>query len=112
MKEEKTSEILEDCASYNCGNCCDPVKTRRFFPDDKIPRKSDGSALWKKKDGLFLTAGGIALDIFDCDNYDPETKRCKDYENRPQICKNSGCDNDPESLSKNKFIRIGHNSNE
>ena len=57
----------------------------------------------------------VKLAIFECINYDKEKKECKDYKNRPKICRNSWCiDKDSKdslhdqykSMTDGKFYKI------
>lgn len=105
------------CLEKKCSDCCDPVKMPRFMPEEKIPKDAEGKPLWTKRRELLVPEDQerTKLETYDCKNFDPETGKCKDYENRPEICKNSGCVN-PESeesveeqhrkMKETKFMKI------
>lgn len=114
---EKIKERTGPCLDKNCSECCDPVKTRRFMPPEIIPKDKVGDNLWKKREELLIPTDNLEekLETYDCKNFDPRTGKCLDYENRPDICKGSGCidPNSTESkeaqfriLSEKKFIKI------
>ena len=81
------------CIEKNCSECCDPIKVPRPFPAEEVPKDSEGNQLWTKRDTTLRPEDQehMKLDAYDCKNFDPSTGKCKDYENRPDICKNSGC---------------------
>ena len=80
------------CLKHNCNACCNPVKLKEGFKDhkkdefDKLPFKDRGGILIPKEE-----RGPIKLESYDCTNLNKETGKCNDYENRPQICKNTKC---------------------
>ena len=65
-----------------------------------------------------ITAGTLditKLETYDCKNFDSASGLCKDYKNRPDICKNSGCinpnssesiDEQFEKMKDKEFIKI------
>jgi Fe-S-cluster containining protein len=82
------------CIEKKCSDCCDPVKVHQTFPDAKIPVDEKGEKIWKGRDEVVIPESGIdhvKLKTFDCEKLDKETGLCKDYENRPDICRNSSC---------------------
>jgi len=110
------------CLEKNCWRCCDPVKIdkRRWFTDADIPQNSKWEKIWIRKNEIRVSenhSDTVKLDIFECINYDKETKKCKDYENRPPICHNSWCADtnscksiheQHKSATSEKFIKIKH----
>jgi Fe-S-cluster containining protein len=94
-----------------CGACCDPFvmvyapfdllrlahsidpDELAFYKEHLSPiRRSDGRrmAWWNSGWSEFIIDGQvqlIATHYYRCDNYDVETKRCTDYENRPGVCR-------------------------
>ncbi len=99
------------CLEKNCSWCCNPVKVARFFPEDKIPTDKNGEKIWQKRKELLIPEDQIdtaRLETYDCVNFNKETGRCRDYENRPEICKNTSCidEKSNESIDKQykKFI--------
>lgn len=111
------------CLEKNCWRCCDPVKIdkRRYFNDSDIPLNEKWEKIWIPKDETWVSErypDSVKLDIFECVNYDKETRKCKDYENRPPICHNSWCidhtseksihDQYKETIQE-KFFIINHN---
>ena len=80
------------CLKYKCSKCCSPVKMRKGF---KAARPNvlaslplvDRNETWIPETSPDTTR----LETYDCMNFDPETGLCKDYENRPDICRNTEC---------------------
>ncbi|MFH0804557.1 MAG: YkgJ family cysteine cluster protein [Candidatus Zambryskibacteria bacterium] len=111
-------EKFGPCLEKNCSVCCNPVKIARFLPEEEIPKGTDGNNLWQKRKELLMPdnkPGEIKLETYDCKNFNHENGLCRDYENRPDICRGSGCvdPNIKESeeeqfkkLSEQKFIKI------
>jgi len=111
-------ENFGPCVEKNCSACCNPVKVARFFPKEKIPKDADGNGLWQKREELLIPQDQpeeTKLETYDCKNFDQINGLCKDYENRPNICKKAGCvDKDSseseeeqfKKLSGQKFIKI------
>lgn len=82
------------CQDKQCSWCCDPVKLRYGFPEKQIPKDKDGDPLWVKRPEILIpkTAPDTdRIETFDCKNFEPETGLCADYDNRPDICRNSSC---------------------
>ncbi len=111
------------CLEKNCWRCCDPVKIdkKRWFADSDIPLNEKWEKIRIRKDEIRVSESHpdtVKLDIFECINYDKQTKMCKDYDNRPVICYNSWCiDHDSKqsihdqhrlTIAENFFI-INHN---
>jgi len=113
----KTKIKKGPCIDKNCSYCCDPVKVSSFFPERLIPKDSTGKVLWKEK-GFLTSAGvvdGLKLKSYECLNFDKKSGLCKDYDNRPDICKNSSCidensdksiDEQHKKMVEEKFIAI------
>jgi Fe-S-cluster containining protein len=83
--------VLYPCKEKDCGWCCDPVKVKAGFPMSQIPKDKNGKEIWEKKPEMRIPEAHpdtIRLDIFECLNYNKEEKKCDDYENRPDICRN------------------------
>ncbi len=90
------------CLDKKCSWCCDPIRVKRSFPNDKIPRDKDGKKIWIDREEIQIPESHpdtVKLKTFDCVNLDNETGECKDYQHRPEICKNSGCINEASSES-------------
>jgi Fe-S-cluster containining protein len=108
------------CLEKKCSICCDPVKVARFFPNGKIPVDAHGEKLWIERDELLATASHIdtvKLRSFDCKNFDKATGQCCDYNNRPEICRNTSCidpnldksaDEQQAEFAKEKYISISN----
>lgn len=105
------------CLDKNCAECCDPVKVRRFQLDE-LPKDAEGKPIWKQRSEMLIPEDAeehTKLEAYDCKNFDPVSGKCLDYENRPEICKDSGCVN-PKStepveeqfrkMKEKKFIKI------
>ena len=87
------------------------------MPDGKTPKDAEGKPLWTKRHEILMPEDRerTKLETYDCKNFDPNTGKCLDYENRPEICKDSGCV-DPVSsepaeeqhrrMKEKKFIKI------
>ena len=114
---EKIKEKHGPCTDKNCSECCNPVKTKRFMPPELIPKDKDGNDLWKKRRELLVPVDNPEekLETYDCKNFDRKTGKCLDYENRPNICRGSGCidpdsseskENQFKKLSEKKFFKI------
>ncbi|KKR07358.1 MAG: hypothetical protein UT32_C0012G0021 [Parcubacteria group bacterium GW2011_GWC2_39_14] len=77
-----------------CSSCCSPVKVHRSFPDEKIPVDVNGEKIWTDRGEIMIPIKHIdtvRLRTFDCKKLDQQTGQCQDYENRPDICKNTSC---------------------
>jgi Fe-S-cluster containining protein len=108
----------EPCLEKNCSWCCNPVKIVKFFPESKIPINKKGEKIWKKRNEILIPENEIdtvRLEAYDCDNFDNEIGKCKDYENRPEVCKNTSCikdeleegvDEQHKKFINQKFITI------
>jgi len=90
-------ELKSSCFEKNCSFCCNPVKVPLSFPDQKIPRDKRDDKLWEENKNEILAPAddpdSIKLKTFRCRNFDMESGKCLDYENRPQICKETSCVN-------------------
>ncbi len=85
MTKEKRKTI---CERFNCSECCNPVKVKHL---SSLGQDID---IWKERDGLWAPkdhVDTVKLRTYDCDNFDNETGLCKDYKNRPNICRNTEC---------------------
>jgi Fe-S-cluster containining protein len=97
-------EKFGPCIEKNCSVCCNPVKVARFFPEEKIPKDADGNNLWQKRNELLIPQNQSTedrLEAYDCKNFNTKSGLCNDYENRPSICRNTGCI-DPNSTEPNE----------
>ena len=78
-----------------------PISGRDLFAKRKI-----------KKGELLVpddNPDGQKIETYNCKNYDPETGKCQDYENRPDICKRSGCiDPSSEKSEEEQFKRLAN----
>jgi len=66
------------------GRCCNPVVSHR-----------GNLGLNDEVTGLFFYQGMIDIKgqtafVYECSNFNKESKLCNDYENRPQICRDFG----------------------
>lgn len=64
------------------------------FSDEKIPKDKDGNQIWKDRKEIVTPSNEterVRLKTFDCELLDSDTGRCKDYENRPEICRHTSC---------------------
>lgn len=90
MKQKE--ELIHPCVDKKCWWCCDPVKVNLGF--NRIPKDSKGNDIWVREDEIWIPHSNpdtVKVAIYKCLNYDQETKKCLDYDNRPTICHNSWC---------------------
>ncbi|OGN07863.1 MAG: hypothetical protein A2750_00220 [Candidatus Yanofskybacteria bacterium RIFCSPHIGHO2_01_FULL_45_42] len=117
MAQEKFNpEHKSPCLDKNCSWCCNPVKVPRFLPPDKLPKDKGGQPLWTKRKELLVPEDSqTKLETYYCKNYDSATGKCTDYENRPDICKNTECvdpnsteliDRQHQKVTSKKFSKI------
>lgn len=85
--------LVHVCIEKKCSYCCNPVKVEVTFPKEKIPLDKKGKPLWEEKNLLTSEEcpDGIKIKTFRCKNFNKETGLCDDYENRPEICRNTSC---------------------
>ncbi len=110
------------CLEKNCSWCCNPVKIgfnkRTGLSDFKIPKDENGKDIWEETDNILAPENHpetIIVKEFKCVNHDKENNRCRDYENRPDICRNTSCIS-PESkesieeqhkkMTSEKFLKM------
>ena len=85
------------CLEKKCSWCCDPVKigfSKRQGFDDSILDKENLRDIWEDTGEILVPEENIDTDrikTFKCVNYDKESGKCKDYERRPNICRNTSC---------------------
>lgn len=112
------SEKFGPCLDKKCSWCCDPVKVSSRFPEEEIPKDKDGNLIWKKRDEIIApeeTWEVQKLKTFDCVKYNKNSGLCEDYDNRPEICKETSCidenssktiDEQHKETINSKFIKI------
>jgi len=117
MKIEK----FGPCDEKNCSRCCNPVKVPTSFPDEKIPVDNKGEKIWENTGKILIPkkhTDTTRLNTYECKNYDKKTGKCLDYENRPDICRNTSCvdehsekniDEQYKKTMNEKFIEIDEN---
>lgn len=116
---EKVPNRKSPCKDKNCNFCCNPVKIDKRLIDRGLilPKDEYGNDLFIERNEYLIPEKNIdtvKLKTFDCRNFDKETGLCKDYENRPNICRNTSCINNSEKsideqyseLVDTKFIKI------
>ena len=97
------------CIEYNCSWCCDPIKVH---PWTKIPKSKTWEDLRQLLDEIRIPKkhpDTVKLLTYKCSLYNALKKLCDDYENRPEICKNTSCINigsniDEEEQYKNTIL--------
>lgn len=107
------------CLDKNCSFCCDPVKInqRAVRSGFGSPKDKNGNTIWKETGEVFAPEERIDTDrvvTFDCVNLDKDSGKCLDYENRPEICRNSTCirdvngdiDDQHRKVTEVKFIKL------
>ncbi len=100
------------CIEKNCSWCCNPVKIIKFtlkeLPKDKYGK--DLRTLIEEERIPKDKPDGVRLQIYECLLLDKNTELCKDYKNRPEICKNSSCINKDSNKSKEEQHKASINS--
>jgi hypothetical protein len=77
------------CLNNGCGKfCCNPVKLRAFT---ELDEKAKERFTYLGRFARESCPDGSKLDIYSCKEFDEVAGRCKDYEGRPDICKNTRC---------------------
>jgi len=80
------------CLKFGCSECCKPVKMRKGFKQhvgDKIkdlPFDERGE-IWIPENH----PDTVKIETYNCRLHDEKTGKCLDYENRPEICRNTTC---------------------
>lgn len=108
------SKIINICLFHKCNSCCNPVKI-----DARRPNSTNGYLFIDLKEMLVPVEhpDTVKLKTYQCVNFNSKTGLCNDYENRPDICKNTTCPafhtTDPrkqseiiEKIKSEKFLRI------
>lgn len=79
------------CLLYGCSKCCSPVKIdcRRaaLMRIEATPFIDRGEILAPEEH-----IDSIRLRSYECINFDQETGLCRDYLNRPNVCRNTVCE--------------------
>lgn len=108
------------CIDKNCSWCCSPVKidARSVTRGLILPKDPKGNDLWIKRDQLLASKNASdtsRINTYDCVNFDADTGMCKDYDNRPNICRSSSCvdlnsaisvDDQHSTVTNKEFIKI------
>lgn len=69
-----------------CGGCCDTIYARST--EELRAREAPPLADIEFMEEHWHPIGTMLTTIvYRCDVYDPETRRCTDYENRPPVCR-------------------------
>jgi Fe-S-cluster containining protein len=86
------------CIEKKCWRCCNPVKIsfRKGYDSSEIsvPKDTDGHPLWISEKEIRAPENNVdttRIQIYTCLLYDKNNKTCKDYEHRPNICRNTSC---------------------
>lgn len=119
--QEKVPNKHGSCKEKSCSFCCNPVAINQrailTLGKDKLPKDKNGNPLFtRKKEFIFLknSPDTNKLQTFECKNFDQVSGLCKDYENRPNICRNTTCidpnqkdksEDEQHKEFKNKFIK-------
>lgn len=93
--------IMVNCLDFKCSSCCDPVKMK--YPPGRrdewlswfsVPQNNAGEKIWIPLEGNRApkwVSRNIRLQLYTCINFDKENGLCKDYDNRPDQCRNTNC---------------------
>lgn len=88
MNKDISGEI-NVCLLFGCSMCCNPVKIsskRIISSKDNLP--------FIELDGLLVLEAHpdtVRLKHYRCTKFNPVTGLCTDYQNRPNICRNTTC---------------------
>jgi len=96
------------CIEKGCSWCCDPVKIIKFTLKE-IPKAQNGKdlrELLKEERIPKDKPDTVRLQIYKCLLLDKNTGLCKEYENRPDICKNSSCINKDSNKTKEEQYKL------
>jgi len=111
-------EKFGPCIEKGCCWCCQPVKVDKILAESELPKVKEGKVIWKKRDEVLIPENDIEhgrVKTYDCKHFDETTGKCKIYEDRPDICKNTTCidekseksvDEQHRKVTEQKFIKI------
>ena len=97
--------LVIPCLEKKCSICCNPVKVSQNFPEDKLPKDKGGKDIWKFNNELLAPEDEIdttRLRAYECKYYNKKTGKCDEYENRPEICRNTSCIDKKSNLSSDE----------
>ncbi|MFH1142582.1 MAG: YkgJ family cysteine cluster protein [Candidatus Uhrbacteria bacterium] len=80
------------CLNHMCSECCNPVKMKQGFKAHQGTKLNE--LPFEERDDLLIPETEIdttRLESFDCKLFDEKTGQCKDYKNRPKICRQTEC---------------------
>lgn len=109
------NKITNICLFYKCCNCCNPVKI-----DAKKMLSGENEYFFINLEEMLISEehpDTVKLKTYQCINFNSKTGLCNDYENRPDICRNTKClafrTTDPkrqseiiDKIKSEKFLRI------
>ncbi len=75
------------CIAFNCSECCRPVKINSLRIISKNLPFADNNEIFVPKEH----PDTVRLKTYICDKFNQSTGKCDDYENRPDICRNTKC---------------------
>lgn len=80
------------CLRNGCSVCCNPVKIASWelvnIEEGNLPFVETGIILAPEN---LLDQPKFRLKVYYCLNFDHQTGLCGDYDNRPEICRNTTC---------------------
>lgn len=78
------------CLKHGCSDCCSPVKLRGYAV---IELEKIGKPFVDMREIHIPESrpDTVRLRTFKCLNFNDKTGRCLDYDNRPEICRNTKC---------------------
>jgi Fe-S-cluster containining protein len=97
---KRTKEVDSICLKYGCSACCNPVKVNNRVKINDLPFIDREEVLIPEN---YMES--VRLRSYYCPIFNPSTGMCNDYQNRPEICRNTKCAAF-ETRSKKKQSRI------
>ena len=81
-----------------------------------LPKNDEGEELWTKRPEILAPESlpDIKIYTYNCKNFDNQSGQCADYDNRPNICRNTTCISDPngdlaqqqKKMVKQEFLEV------
>ncbi len=88
------------CLEKGCSFCCNPVaideRQIKNIGEENLPADKNGDSLFSSRKEILYSKknpDSTKFMTFNCKNFDSNTGLCRDYENRPDLCRNTSCIN-------------------